>query len=245
MVTDAEHSAGELTYAWQTALHHDNHSHPESPDNNPVTTTTLSPVGCNGVVYWYRITLNVTDAAGLSTTYTKDIYPDCPGPLAVNDLAIFPAIGGSSDIDVLANDVDPNIDPGSVAIISNPNLGSLSQNLTTGVVTYTRTSPGQSDSFSYTVDDLSGATSNVAYVSISELGPPSIAILNPMDGGQVGGNTIVINYELQGDLQGQGVDHLFITLDSQPALEIHDLSGSYTLTKRTSWAAYTQIAAGK
>ncbi|MEL6193559.1 MAG: PA14 domain-containing protein, partial [Bacteroidota bacterium] len=77
VVVDQEHPDAQLTYSWQTALFHNDHSHPEPPDTRKATTTILSPLGCDGVTYWYRVSLTVTDGAGLSTTVYKDIYPDC------------------------------------------------------------------------------------------------------------------------------------------------------------------------
>ncbi len=79
VVTDAEHSNNSLTYTWVTELHHNNHFHPEPGDNNKVTTTQLSPVGCDGSTYFYRIKLFVTDPRGLTDTYQKDIFPACSG----------------------------------------------------------------------------------------------------------------------------------------------------------------------
>lgn len=78
-VSDAEHNNSQLTYAWFTELHHNNHFHAEPADNNASTSTLLSPVGCDGATYFYRIKLKVSDPAGLFTTYQKDIYPNCSG----------------------------------------------------------------------------------------------------------------------------------------------------------------------
>lgn len=79
VVNDAEHNASQLTYAWNTALYHNNHFHAEPIDNNASTSTMLSPIGCDGATYWYRITLTVTDAAGLSSEVYQDIFPNCSG----------------------------------------------------------------------------------------------------------------------------------------------------------------------
>lgn len=76
-VTDAEHGPGELTYAWRTALFHNTHNHPEPADFNPVTSTLISGVGCDGEYYAYRIELTVTDAGGLSTTVAHWLHPRC------------------------------------------------------------------------------------------------------------------------------------------------------------------------
>ncbi|MEM1122136.1 MAG: PKD domain-containing protein, partial [Bacteroidota bacterium] len=84
IVTDQEHN-GQLKYEWQTALFHNGHSHAEPVDNNPATQTSLSPIECDGSTYWFRVTLKVTDPAGLSATYQKDIFPDCAGlPQTIN-----------------------------------------------------------------------------------------------------------------------------------------------------------------
>lgn len=78
-VADTEHGATELTYAWQTFLHHNSHNHAEPIDNNPVTTTQISPIGCTGETYYYRIRLEVTDAAGLTGVDEVLYVPDCGG----------------------------------------------------------------------------------------------------------------------------------------------------------------------
>ena len=79
-VSDAEHNNAQLTYSWVTGLYHNDHNHNEAPDNNPSTSTQLDPVGCEAdAVYWYRVELTVTDPLGLSTTFIKDLYPDCSG----------------------------------------------------------------------------------------------------------------------------------------------------------------------
>ena len=84
IVTDTEHN-GQLKYEWQTALFHDGHSHAEPIDNNPSTTTSLSPIECDGSTYWFRVTLKVIDPEGLFTTFQKDIFPNCPGlPQTIN-----------------------------------------------------------------------------------------------------------------------------------------------------------------
>jgi glucose/arabinose dehydrogenase/PKD repeat protein len=78
-VTDAEHAAGQLRCAWQTILVHNDHEHVEPVDTNCATTTVISPVGCDGQTYYYRVLLTVTDAAGLATTNEVRLYPDCTG----------------------------------------------------------------------------------------------------------------------------------------------------------------------
>jgi PKD repeat protein len=81
-VTDAESPDHNLSYTWQTFLHHNNHEHPEATDTNRITSTVISPVGCDGNVYFFRIQLTVTDPSGLSTTVQGNIYPACNTPVA-------------------------------------------------------------------------------------------------------------------------------------------------------------------
>ena len=78
-VSDAESSNSQLEFSWVASLFHNDHSHDEAPINNPTGTAVLSPIGCDGTTYWYRITLTVTDPQGLSTTVYKDLFPNCSG----------------------------------------------------------------------------------------------------------------------------------------------------------------------
>ena len=171
-IADAEHSANQLSCQWQTILHHNNHTHEEPIDTNCVTSTIISPVGCeSGATYYYRITLKVTDAAGLSATDELILNPDCTGnvpPIASNDAASV-AQGQLVQVAALANDSDPNgtLNPATAVVIHVPAHGSVSVNPASGVMTYTNN--GQStldDSFTYTVNDNAGGTSNLATVTI-------------------------------------------------------------------------------
>ncbi|MFN0245232.1 MAG: PQQ-dependent sugar dehydrogenase [Planctomycetota bacterium] len=78
-VSDAEHGGSELSCAWVTVLHHNDHSHPEPFDVNCNTTSVLTPVGCDGETYSYEFRLTVTDDACLSTTQSVFVYPNCAG----------------------------------------------------------------------------------------------------------------------------------------------------------------------
>ena len=84
-VSDVEHTAAQLSYAWQTKLRHNNHEHPEAIDNNVNTSAVISRIGCNGDAYYWFIQLTVTDADGLITVDSSKIFPDCSaaGPLPV------------------------------------------------------------------------------------------------------------------------------------------------------------------
>lgn len=81
-VSDAEHAAHQLSYKWQTTLHHNDHHHSEPIDTNRAPTALISPVGCSGgETYHFRIELIVTDTGGLSATNAVRVYPDCEGVL--------------------------------------------------------------------------------------------------------------------------------------------------------------------
>jgi glucose/arabinose dehydrogenase len=82
-VTDAQHNASQLTYEWQTILLHNNHSHPEPLDPNFESSSTIARIGCTGENYHWLMKLTVTDAAGLSTIDSSQIYPDCTGSLPI------------------------------------------------------------------------------------------------------------------------------------------------------------------
>ena len=90
-------------------------------------------------------------------------------PTANNDSAVV-AEGGSTVIDILENDSDLDgfLLPSSVTIVSPPSQAtSFSINAATGAVTYVHNSSSQSDSFTYTVEDNLGETSNLATVTIN------------------------------------------------------------------------------
>jgi len=81
-VSDAQHTASQLFYQWQTVLRHNNHQHAEPVDTNRNASAMISRIGCNGDNYYWFIRLTVTDAAGLSTVDSAKIFPYCGGPLS-------------------------------------------------------------------------------------------------------------------------------------------------------------------
>jgi glucose/arabinose dehydrogenase len=76
-VSDNEEANSQLTYRWTVRLYHDDHSHPALDVTRQTSQVNLEIVPCDGHLYFYRVTLRVTDSYGLSTTSTKDIYPNC------------------------------------------------------------------------------------------------------------------------------------------------------------------------
>lgn len=73
-------------------------------------------------------------------------------------------------INVLSNDtdIDGTLNPATVTVTSGPSNGSANVNTTTGAITYAPSSNfSGGDSFTYTVQDDDGATSNAATVTLS------------------------------------------------------------------------------
>jgi glucose/arabinose dehydrogenase/PKD repeat protein len=162
-VTDAEQGFGDLKYEWQTFLRHNNHQHPEPIDTVRNTTTNISRIGCNTDFYYWIVKLTVTDVAGLSTTDSSKIFPDClatlngaiilPGRPAPPDLrwkvpvlvniydpgnTVTPVITTTVVTDTIGNFYVPGIAPGvyTIAIKNGQSLQVVraSQLLSTGVV---------------------------------------------------------------------------------------------------------------
>ncbi len=79
--------------------------------------------------------------------------------------------GGTTTIDVLANDTDADgtLVPGTVTVVNLPSNGSiLNINTTTGAIEYQHDGMGStSDNFTYTVEDDDGSVSNAATVNLT------------------------------------------------------------------------------
>ncbi|MBU75732.1 MAG: hypothetical protein CMK63_01925 [Pseudoalteromonadaceae bacterium] len=135
------------------------------------TTLTLSGTPTNDDVGTYNITLVVTDASKeearqiftLTVTNVNDV-PDVHDDTASVDE------DNSVAINILENDsdVDNDLNPASVRVVTAPALGKTSLNTANGVITYTpNENVNGSDSFTYTVDDLENGRSSIATVSIT------------------------------------------------------------------------------
>ncbi|WP_010605258.1 Ig-like domain-containing protein [Pseudoalteromonas maricaloris] len=122
----------------------------------------------NGIL---TFTYTVEDSEGLRSdpaTVTVNITAVNDAPVAVNNTAQL-LEDGNIEINVLGNDtdVDSQLNVASVAIVSQPQGGSL-QVLTTGNIVYTPNANFfGNDSFTYTVQDTEGLVSNAATVNLT------------------------------------------------------------------------------
>jgi uncharacterized linocin/CFP29 family protein len=119
-------------------------------------------------LFTYRIrdkSGQLSNQATVSLTITLVNQP----PIAVPDSATIASPGGQVDIDVSANDSDPDggLNLGSVVIITPPSHGTA-VNLGNGSIRYTHNgSEATSDSFTYKIRDFGGELSNEATVTIT------------------------------------------------------------------------------
>jgi large repetitive protein len=97
------------------------------------------------------------------------IGPNTGPPVATNDTGNV-NFAASVILNLLANDSDPqnNINPASLTITQQPTSGTVAINAN-GTVTYTHdgVSTATTDSFTYTVSDFTGLTSNTASVVLN------------------------------------------------------------------------------
>lgn len=133
---------------------------------------TLNYNGADSFTYTVRDNENqLSNVATVSITITPVNDP----PVANNDSAVTNR-GEAVVINVLANDTDPDnaIDPSTVVIVTPPVNGTTSINPLTGAVTYTPNAGFSGiNTFTYTVKDVLGLTSNVATVTIRVNNPPT------------------------------------------------------------------------
>ena len=125
---------------------------------------------------------DVTDVSGTTETNdTPTVTPLPPPPVASNDSVVTPP-NTAVTINILANDRPGNpggaaLVPSTLVIIQQPQHGTLTVNAVTGQVVYTPNLNYQgTDTFTYTVKDANGFTSNVATVTININDVPKIGL---------------------------------------------------------------------
>ena len=133
-----------------------------------------------------------------SGTATVNITVQNAVPVANNDLGLLDTASAASlDISVLDNDTDSDgtIDETSIVVTGAPASGGTTVNSTTGIITYTPNPDSIGpDTFTYTVNDNDGVTSNQATVTVtvsnSAIGtmPPNAYLT--IDPGNTDGTTV-------------------------------------------------------
>jgi hypothetical protein len=165
-----------------------NDTDPDGPDKLDLSSVVVVTPPGNGTTSVDRTTGEITynPAPGFSGTDTfaytvTDVNGAVSNPAMVtvvvnrpqaNDDAVDTDGTNPVTVPVLANDTDPDgpgrLDPSTVTVVTGPAHGSVTVNKTTGDITYTAvTGFAGTDTFTYTVTDFPGATSNVATVSVT------------------------------------------------------------------------------
>jgi hypothetical protein len=175
-------------------------------------------------------------AASFATT--QIVVPDA-APVANADSASVGA-GQSTSINVVANDTDVNgnLDPSTVTIVTPPTAGTASPN-PDGTVTYTNTNNlATSDSFTYTVADTTNLVSNAATVTVSILGDTCDATGGACSLDQVI-QSQVIGAQMTLEQAGALVSLNPITLNGQPQTTTGALNGLTVTNARGTDAGWS------
>ncbi len=192
------------------------------PDGDDLILVSVTPPGsgsarieAGGIVYTPAqgfvgvdsFTYTIADPDGLTSSATVTVTIEAPGnepPIANPDSAQTQS-GVAVDIDVLANDSDPEDDPLTVVAVSQPGNGSvvIAGN---GIVTYTSNVEFVgSDFFSYTIEDSHGNTASAQVtVVVSPFDPnrPPVAVDDTASlrkGGVVDIHVLANDYDPDGD----------------------------------------------
>lgn len=141
---------------------------------------TYTPFGAQARDDEFRYT--VADDLGARSNEARVILSTNQAPVATNDFATT-FRNQPVTINVIANDFDPDgsINPGSVAIVNPPTRGAVSL-VGPGQVRYTPEAGFVgTDTFRYTVEDLTGLVSNPALVTVNVLASPGQNPVLPSD----------------------------------------------------------------
>jgi hypothetical protein len=152
----------------------------------------------------------------LNVTFTT---PNDP-PVANNDQATTDE-DTQSVIDILSNDTDSdgNVDPSTVTITGGPTNGTITNiNSTNGNVTYEPDNDfNGDDSFTYTVEDNNGATSNEATVDITVLSVNDSPTANNDTPGTNEDNSVIIDILNNDSDIDDGIDPSTVTVTGSPS----------------------------
>ncbi len=199
----------------------------ENPDGTLTYTPAADYIGSDSFNYSISDGQGGTDTAAV----TVNVGPVNDAPAAADDSGTTPE-DTPVTVDLTANDtdLDGTIDPATVTIVNGPGSGTLTNN-GDGTVTYT---PGAnyngSDSFTYTLQDNSGATSNEATVNIG-VDPVNDAPVAADDSGTTPEDTPVIVDLTANDTDLDGtIDPATVTIVNGPANGTLTNNGDGTVT---------------
>lgn len=222
-LADVEDVLEDLEVSWQVILFHNDHFHPEPVEKAFSTVTFLSPVGCEeDATYWYRVLLRVTDSDGLTSSYQKDIFPDC----GRNEQAItfdpIPDLSLDQETYMLSGRSSAGL-PLTYFIVDGPAS-------VTGNMLNLQGSPGQ-----VTVRAIQAGNEQFNPAVALERtftvfpGPPELVITFPAEGDAIVGSDIELRYDIFGNLAGADADHIHVKLDDESEIAWHELNGRYIL----------------
>ncbi len=165
----------------------------DTPSSNTTLTVTVNDQGNTGSDP--GLTGDGNSEEG-SNSITINIASVNDAPVANDDSAtVFE--NGTVTIDLPANDTDADnvLDPTSITIIDAPANGSLVNN-GDGTLSYTHDgSETVADSFTYTIDDVSGATSNVATVNLTITPQNDVPLLSNPIADQVAVEDVAFSFQ--------------------------------------------------
>ncbi|MDT3778353.1 DUF2341 domain-containing protein [Nitrospira sp. MA-1] len=195
------------------------------------TNGTIDSINTDGTVtYNHNGSATVTD----SFTYTIDDLAAATSntvtvSLTVNLLNVPPVAladsftvneGTTTTLNLAMNDIDldDGLDPASITIVAGPTNGTIASINANGTVTYAHNgSETLADSFTYTINDLSGATSNTVTVSLT-VTPVNDAPVAVADSFIVSeSSTTILNLAGNDTDADDGLDLTSITIVSGPA----------------------------
>ena len=166
-------------------------------------------------------TYTIDDLSGATSntvTVNLTITPVNDAPVAVAD-SFTVTEGSTTNLNLAANDsdADDGLDLSSITIVSGPTNGSIAVN-TDGTVDYTHDgSETVADSFTYTIDDLAGSTSNTVTVNltVTPVNDAPIAVADSFT--VIEGSTTNLNLAANDTDADDGLDLTSINIVSGPS----------------------------